>query len=154
MQRRLIAPLAAIALSVVSSTPLYADGDGHGGKELGIKVETLAKSTKEWNGSSLPHYPIGKPEITILRITVPAGTTLPLHTHPIINAAVILEGNLELSLQDGTKRLFKVGEALIEVVDRVHKGKSIGPEDLVVIVFYAGTKGLPTTVRVNTKGNF
>ena len=111
MRRQLLAPLAAIVFSVVSTTPLYAHGDGHGGKELGIKVETLAKSTKEWDGNSLPHYPISKPEVTVLRITVPAGVTLPLHTHPVINAAVILKGKLELSLQDGTKRLFKEGDA-------------------------------------------
>ncbi len=74
---------------------------------------------------------------------------LPLHTHPVINAAVIIQGKLELSLQDGTKRIFNSGDALIEVVNTVHTGKSLGPEDVVVLVVYAGSQNLPTTVRVN-----
>ncbi len=45
-------------------------------------------------GNTLPEYPEGKPEITILRIQIPPGTTLPLHTHPVINAGVLLSGEL------------------------------------------------------------
>jgi len=131
--------------------PLNAHGDGHSGKALGIKVETLAQTTKQWNGNLLPHYPTSNAEITVLRITIPAGVALPLHTHPVINAGVILQGTLQLSLQDGTTRLFNQGDALIEVVNTVHTGKSLGPKDTVVLVFYAGSKDLPTTVQVNTK---
>ncbi len=94
MQKLLLAPLAVIAISTVSSMPLNAHDDGHGGKAFGIKVETLAQSTKQWDGNLLPHYPTSSPEITVLRITIPAGVTLPLHTHPVINAGVILQGKL------------------------------------------------------------
>ena len=151
MRRLLHLPIAAIAFSTILSTPLHAHEEGHDGKSLGIKVETLAKSTKQWDGDLLPRYPTTQPEVTVLRITIPAGVTLPLHTHPVINAAIIIQGKLQLSLQDGTKHLFKKGDALIEVVNTVHKGKSLGPEDVVVLVVYAGTKDLPTTMLVNKK---
>ncbi len=151
MKNRWLAPLAIIAISAITSIPLNADDDGHGGRALGIKVETLAQSTNQWDGDSLPHYPTSNAEITVLRITIPAGVTLPLHTHPVINAGVILQGKLQLSLQDGTTRLFKQGDALIEVVNTVHTGKSLGPKDAVVLVFYAGSKDLPTTVQVKEK---
>ncbi len=151
MNRLLHLPIAAIAFSTILSTPLHAHEEGHGGNSLGIKVETLAKSTKQWDGDLLPRYPTTQPEVTVLRITIPAGVTLPLHTHPVINAAIITQGKLQLSLQDGTKRLLKKGDALIEVVDTVHKGKSLGPEDVVVLVVYAGTKDLPITLLVDKK---
>ncbi len=151
MQKLWLAPLAIIAISTVSLLPLNALDDGHGGKSLGIKVETLVQSTKQWDVNLLPHYPTSNAEITVLKITIPAGVTLPLHTHPVINAGVILQGKLQLSLQDGTTRHFNQGDALIEVVNTVHTGKSLGPKDAVVLVFYAGSKDLPTTVQVKAK---
>lgn len=136
-------------LSVGISLPSYSDDDGHGGTNLGIKTEILVKSSKEWSGEFLPPYPKSQPEITVLRITVPAGVKLPFHTHPVINSAVVIQGTLELSLQDNKKSIFNKGDALIEVVNKVHTGKSIGPDDLIVIVFYAGSEKFPTTILVN-----
>ena len=141
-----ITSIVAFVFSLGISLPLYSDEDGHGGTNLGIKIETLAKSSREWSGETLPAYPESQPEITVLRITIPAGVELPFHSHPVINAAVVIQGKLELSLKDYKKRFFNTGDVLIEVVDKVHTGKSIGPEDLIVIVFYAGSDNLPTTV--------
>ena len=151
MQKLLLAPLAIIAISSISSTFLTAHENAKYSNDLGIKIETLVQSTKQWDGNFLPDYPTSNAEITVLRITIPAGVTLPLHTHPVISAGVILQGTLQLTLQDGTTRLFKQGDALIEVVNTVHTGKSLGPKDAVVLVFYAGSKDLPTTVQVKTQ---
>ena len=119
--------------------------DGHGAESLGVKIESLANSTRQWDGALLPNYPQGQPEIKILRIKIPAGATLPWHYHPVINAAVILDGTLELQLQNGTKKIYERGDALIEVVDTLHSGKAMGDKDVNLIVFYAGEKGRQTT---------
>ena len=120
--------------------------DGHGADSLGVKIERLANSTRQWDGALLPNYPQGQPEIKILRIKIPAGVTLPWHYHPVINAAVILDGTLELHLQNGTKKRYESGDALIEVVDTLHSGKAIGDKNVNLIVFYAGEKGQQTTI--------
>ncbi len=120
--------------------------DGHGAESLGIKIESLANSTRQWDGALLPNYPQGQPEIKILRIKIPAGVTLPWHYHPVINAAVILDGTLELHLRNGTKKRYESGDALIEVVNTLHSGKAIGDKDVHLIVFYAGEKGQQSTI--------
>ena len=120
--------------------------DGHGAEKLGVTIKELVNSTKEWDGQSLPEYPDGQAEIKVLRIKIPSGVTLPWHYHPVINAAVILKGNLELYLEDGRTKVFGPGEALVEVVNTVHAGKSIGKDDVELVVFYAGSKGQSTTV--------
>ncbi len=120
--------------------------DGHGAAKLGVKVKELANSSKEWDGNLLPNYPEGQPEIKVLRIQIPAGVTLPWHYHPVINAAVVLEGSLKLYLKNGTTKTYGPGEALIEVVGTVHAGQAIGSDDVDVLVVYAGAKGMPTTV--------
>jgi quercetin dioxygenase-like cupin family protein len=99
-----------------------------------------------WDGNILPNYPVGQPKVKILRIHIPSGVTLQWHYHPVINAAVILKGKLELKLKDGTQKIYKKGEALIEVVNTVHAGTALGTTDVDLVVFYAGEKEIPTTV--------
>ena len=150
MRKLFLTPLFVFALSIFFSSNIKSHDDGHGAEKLGVKIETLAKSSFEWDGDLLPNYPKSQPEITVLRITIPPGTTLPLHTHPVINAAVILQGTLEVKLPNGTSRTFNEGEALIEVVNTAHYGKTVGNESVVVLVVYAGTKDSPTTVKLET----
>ena len=148
MRKLFLTPLFVFVLSLFCSSNIKSHDDGHGTDNLGVKIETLAKSSFEWDGDLLPKYPKSQPEITVLQITIPPGTTLPLHTHPVINAAVILQGTLEVKLPNGTSRTFNEGEALIEVVNTAHYGKTIGNESVVVLVVYAGTKDSPTTVKL------
>ena len=139
-----------LTLVILLTLPLGAGeiraDDGHGAEKLGVTIKELVNSTKEWDGQSLPEYPDGQAEIKVLRIKIPSGVTLPWHYHPVINAAVILKGNLELYLEDGRTKVFGPGEALVEVVNTVHAGKSIGNDDVELVVFYAGSKGQSTTV--------
>lgn len=113
----------------------------------GITVVTLAKASSSWNGTPLPSYPKSTPEITILRITIPAGTILPLHKHPVINAGVLLSGELTVITEDDEKLLLKAGEPIVEVVNKWHFGKNTGNGPTEILVFYAGSPGIPITVK-------
>ena len=101
---------------------------------------TLVKSAQSWDGSSLPAYPKDAPEISVLKITIPAHTTLPLHKHPIINAGYMVKGVLKVVTDENKTLQLKAGDALIEVVDRWHYGVNEGDEAVEIVVFYAGTK--------------
>lgn len=109
-------------------------------------VETLAKSSASWNGSPLPAYPTGRPEVSILRIRIPAGTTLPMHRHPVINAGILLRGELTVVTEKGATLHLKAGDPIIEVVDTWHSGKNEGSDLAEIVVFYASTAGQPITV--------
>lgn len=112
-----------------------------------VEVKVLAKSGKSWDGQSLPAYPKGVPEISILHITIPPKTTLPLHHHPVINAGVMLEGELTVITETDKVLHLKKGDALIEVVETIHYGKNEGDTPVVIIVFYAGVKDQAVTVK-------
>lgn len=109
-------------------------------------VKVLAKTNLSWNQNALPNYPAGPPEVTILRIKIPAGVKLPLHVHPVINAGVLLSGQLTVITKDKKRLLLKAGEAIVEVVNTWHYGINEGDEAAEIIVFYAGSKGNPITV--------
>ena len=116
-------------------------------EENAVKVDVLIKSGTSWDGSKLPLYTEGKPEITILRIKIPPKVQLPLHKHPVINAGVMLKGELTVVTEKKEKLQLKAGDAIVEVVDKWHYGKNEGNETAEIIVIYAGVEGLPITIK-------
>ena len=136
--------LLAACVLVVFSSQITAKEQHSLSEKLAPKVVQLAKSNQSWDGSTLPSYPQGTPEITVLRITIPPKAQLPLHEHPAINAGVLLKGQLTVITRDeinGNKELtMNAGDSLIEVVNTCHYGRNEGNEPAEIIVFYAGKK--------------
>ena len=112
-----------------------------------VVVETLAKSSSSWDGVVLSEYPKGKPEITILRIKIPTGAELQMHEHPVINAGVLISGELTVVAKDKKTLHLKAGDSIVEVVNKAHYGKNEGTKTAEIIVFYAGTVDKPITVK-------
>ena len=118
-----------------------------------IKTEVLAKTSYSWDGSELISYGEGKPEITILKITIPPKAKLPEHKHPVINAGVLLKGELTVVTDEGKTLHLKAGDSIVEVVNKWHYGENEGNVPAEIIVFYAGTVGEPITVKEDASTN-
>ncbi len=131
----------ALCLLTLSLTPVGAQ------EAQTVKVETLIKTGASWDGNALPRYPRGKPEITILRITIPPHERLPMHQHPVINAGILVEGELTVVKKTGETMQLKAGEVLVEVVNAWHYGKNDGDVPAVIVVFYAGVTNSKLTVK-------
>lgn len=112
-----------------------------------ICVEKLVQGVHSWDGAVLPAYLKGQPEVTILKITIPPKKALPSHYHPVINAGVLLKGTLSVYKPNGQKLVLKAGDSLIEIVNQKHFGKNEGDVPAELIVFYAGVKGQPITIK-------
>ncbi|WP_419769962.1 MAG: cupin domain-containing protein [Candidatus Marinarcus sp.] len=112
----------------------------------GVVVKTLAKSSSSWNGASLPAYPKGQPQVTILDITIPPHSKLPMHKHPIVNAGILVSGELTVVSEKGKVLELKAGDSIVELVDTWHYGENKGDVPAQIIVFYAGIKNEPITV--------
>ncbi|GAA4440142.1 cupin domain-containing protein [Bremerella cremea] len=135
--------LCSLALVVVGGIGLaWAHEDGI------LKVTVVAKSIDSWDGKPLPKYPEGQPEITILRIVIPAGERTPLHTHSVINAGVMLRGELVVHMEGGGTKTLKEGDSLIELVNKPHWGQNDTEADAEILVFYAGIQGKSNTHTV------
>jgi quercetin dioxygenase-like cupin family protein len=122
------------------SQSALGDGDA-------IAFETLLKTDKSWDGSRLPSYPTGEPEITILKVSVPAGKTLASHKHPVINAAMILSGEITVYADNNHSRRFVAGDSVVELVDTWHHGVNTGEVPTEILVFYAGVSGVPLSIK-------
>jgi quercetin dioxygenase-like cupin family protein len=108
-----------------------------------VQTETLLRSSASWDGAPYKAYPQGSPEMTVLKITIPAHSSLPWHTHPMPNAAYVLSGQITVEKKEnGMTKVITAGQVLPEMVDALHRGTT-GDTPVVLIVFYAGTKDMP-----------
>ena len=120
--------------------------NSQGASATSVAAKELVKSTQSWNGASLPAYPQGQPMVTILRIGIPAGAQLDVHSHPVINAGVLISGQLTVITKDGRTLHLKAGDPIVEVVNTLHYGINEGNVPAEIIVFYAGIVDSPITV--------
>lgn len=111
-----------------------------------ILSQLLIRSQQSWDGEKLPNYKVGQPEITILKVIIPAGARLKMHYHPVINAGVLLKGELKVVTKEGKSLLLRAGDPIVEVVNTLHYGVNEGNEDAEIVVFYAGIAGEPITL--------
>ena len=125
------------------SAPLLTSGAVLAADAPTATNEVLLKSTSSWDGTPYISYPDGAPELTTLKITIPPRTELPWHTHPMPNVAYVLSGELTVEQREGSQsKTIQAGDVLPEMVNINHRGRT-GDNPVVLIVFYAGTKGMP-----------
>jgi quercetin dioxygenase-like cupin family protein len=139
---------AALLLGATSSVALGQSPSGaavpvtENGVKSPVNIETLVQSNAAWDATPYTAYPHGQPLLSVLRITIAPHTALEWHSHRMPNAAYVISGELTLEEPDGTRRHFVAGHAITETVNRIHRGVT-GETPVVLIVFYAGTLGLP-----------
>lgn len=133
----------AAAPPAPTPSPAATPGAAGAAAPSGIQAETLLKADSSWDGVAYAAYPQGRPELTVVKLTIPPRTALPWHTHPMPNAAYVVSGRIVVEKQaDGQKRTLGPGQVLAEMVDTPHRGVT-GDEPVVLIVFYAGAPGMP-----------
>jgi quercetin dioxygenase-like cupin family protein len=114
----------------------------------GVRVTSLAKETTSWDGTPIV-YPAGQAEMTALLIEIAPGAQTGWHCHLVPNFAYMLEGTLELVLDDGRMKVLNAGDVLSEVVNRSHNGRNVGNAPVKLVVFYTGAAGIHLSVKDN-----
>lgn len=114
-------------------------------KEVDAKI--LAQGSTSWDGGAIA-YPQGEAELIVQKIAVtPDGKeiSLAMHCHTIPLAAYVTKGSLKVIKATGEEKIFKAGDAFIEVMQSWHKG--VFNEEAELIVFYAAEKGVPISTK-------
>ena len=140
---RILATLSVILVLQPGCATLRTEAEAKGGS---IVAKELVKTTRSWDGKLLPAYPPGQPEVTIRRITLPAGGRLEMHSHPVINAGILLSGQLTVVAADGKTLHLKAGDPIVELVNTPHHGINEGRVPAEIVVVYAGAVGAPITI--------
>ncbi len=149
-KKNLLSTTLFVALTALSLSCDNSSSDIQS-SEYSDKIEsvTLLKTTKSWEGTLYPNYPSGQPEISVLKISVPPHKALDWHKHPVINAAYIEKGEIQIEKkEDGKTQWIRQGEVLPEMVNIAHRGKT-GDKGATLIVFYSGSPDIPISEPVH-----
>lgn len=142
---RLISLFAVISLVVFSCFRALSQ------YQEGIAIETILKTDTTTTGQKIA-FPEGeKDEVTILKITMPPGTSTGWHKHTLPVFAVVLEGVLTVELDNGEKLTFQKNSSFSEIYNTYHNGSNAGNKDVVLMACYLGQKNQPLTIRKEWK---
>lgn len=115
-------------------------------QEAAVTTAPVAAETQTNSGQPI-QLPAGPVEVTVSRVTIPAGTTLPVHKHPYPRYAEVEAGRiLVMNLQTGTERRYGPGEFIVEAIDQWHTGVVIGDQDVRLLVIDQHPPGEANTV--------
>ena len=146
MSRCLAGVLLVLSIAVVTA---HAAGP----KDPALALSSvLLRTSQDWTEGKYRTYPEGLPELTVVKMHIPPNTTLPWYSHPMPNIAYVMAGSLTVETRDGKHRkVLKTGDVLPGTVGVVYRDVT-GVQAADLMVFYAGTVGLPGVERPKVDG--
>ena len=112
-----------------------------------VATAELVRTSQSWDGTALPDYPQGRPELVAMKYVFPAGKRLGWHHHDVMNCGVLVQGELTIVAQDGTEKVVHEGEAVVEMVGTIHHGENRGTKPAILYMYYLTQKGTPLSVQ-------
>lgn len=141
--RCLLLPILTILL--LAAAPLSAFARDY----AQAKVEKLAVTSTNYVGQPLAYPDSGKPEVTVLVVHLPPGSSTGWHKHPVPVYAWMIEGELTVRTENGIEKRFVKGEPIIEVMNLLHNGTNTGKKTASLVVFYTGVEGVPNVIKAD-----
>lgn len=129
--------------------PLFLSLLCYGSLPAFAKPLSLLQSGTSWDGGKIV-YPGGEPEISSIILHLKEGQEAKYHCHPVPTFGYVLSGKVVVETIDNKQVTIHQGQSVVEVMDTVHRGKAIDG-DAKIVVFYAGAKGVPTTLFPDIK---
>ncbi len=114
---------------------------------MAIKTTELIRTSQSWDGTILPDFPNGTPELRVIRLDFPVGAKTGWHHHTVVNYGIVQQGELTIVCQDGSEKTFREGEPLIEVIGTIHRGENRGNKPAILNMFYFSSPGQEITIQ-------
>ena len=115
-------------------------------------IQELFKASRT-PGGRVVAYPQGTAEMRVVRVSLPVGATIPLHTHPSPVVVVVTKGTMtNVRLVNGNEvvSMVRPGDGFLEGhPHEPHYVTNKGPEPAEAIVTFASVEGLPNMVPMN-----
>ena len=115
------------------------------------EIQELFKASRT-PGGRMVAYPQGTPEMRVVRVGLPVGATIPLHTHPSPVVVVVTKGAMtNVRLVDGNEvvSVVRPGDGFLEGhSDEPHYVTNKCPEPAEALVTFASVEGLPNMIPI------
>ena len=112
-----------------------------------VKVETLLKTDTTSIGQKIiyPNFP--NEQVSVVKVTIPPGKSTGWHKHTFPVFAYVIQGQLKVETENGKSIQYTKDASFSEVVETYHNGINNGTDDVVLIAFFMGGKGMPLSVH-------
>lgn len=137
--------LILIAIGLVFTLPVRADDKPAYNSD--VQVKTLMRSSTNSAGQPIEYPHDGKPEVSILIVTIAPGKQTGWHRHPVPLFGYVLAGQVTVQLAGGDKHTFHEGDPLAECVNMLHNGVNQGSVPTKLLIVIDGEKDVPFTKK-------
>jgi quercetin dioxygenase-like cupin family protein len=104
---------------------LVCAGAASAQQESKITLTPLLETVTTLTGQKL-EYPAKNPQVKVTRAEIPPGAAVGWHEHPNLRYVYVIEGQLTIEMEDGTRRVFPAGTIFVEAVKTRHRGMNTG----------------------------
>jgi len=128
-------------------------------REPGLQTQKILDTSHSVVGEVIryPHsglHPRGqRAEITAQVITLQPGAATSWHSHPMPTFGYIISGEIEVDYGAKGQKTFREGDALMEAMGHVHRGRNVSQKPVRVLAVSIGEQGQPTAVEASQPGN-
>ena len=122
-----------------------------GWAEEAVKITSLLQSSETLIGQKIAYPPSDKAEMAALMVEMAPGAEIGLHMHPVPLVVYVMEGTLDVDVQDGSKHKIEAGKAFLEVINTWHNGINRGEMPVKFLVVFAGEIGKDNLIRAEQK---
>jgi len=119
----------------------------------GVILEPLLKTDTTTMGQKIQYPDFQHSEVSIIKVTIQPGKSTGWHKHDFPVFAYVVKGTLTIEFEDGKSLHFSESASFAEVINTYHNGINSGKDDVVLIAFFMGGKGMSLSIPKETKAS-
>jgi len=112
-----------------------------------VTITMVSKDTTTDAGEPIRYLSTPNPEVSSMTLSLPPGAKTDWMTHPVPGYIYVLEGELTVEFEDGSRVVFKAGQGFLQARTRWHRGLNEGKTTMRFLAVFYGEKGTPVILN-------
>lgn len=110
-------------------------------------ITMVSRDTATDAGEPITYLSTPNAEVTSVILSLPPGGKTKWMTHPVPGYVYILEGELTVEFENGSRLKFKAGQAFMQARTKWHRGVNEGSAPMRFLAVFYGEKGTPIVLN-------
>jgi quercetin dioxygenase-like cupin family protein len=110
-------------------------------------ITMVSRNTTTDAGEPITYLSTPNAEVTSVILSLPPGGKTKWMTHPVPGYVYVLEGELTVEFENGSRLKFKAGQAFMQARTKWHRGINQGSGPMQFLAVFYGEKGTPVVLN-------
>ena len=112
-----------------------------------VTITMVSEDTTTDAGEPIRYLSTPNPEVSSMTLSLPPGAKTDWMTHPVPGYIYVLEGELTVEFEDGSRVVFKAGQGFLQARTKWHRGLNEGKTTMRFLAVFYGEKGTPVILN-------